>query len=343
MLNLSEYQNLTPLPEIAFKNTYDECGFFTLMEQFGPVIRAALRATNVEEIMLNADGSVFVESKLTGIEKIGTLSSEAGKSIIRSVASLLDQEINENCPILSCDIPYQHVRFEGLLPPLVSGPTFSIRKRNPYKVSLDTLMDSPVLTHDQGILLRHIVCEHKNIVIAGATGSGKTTIANALINEVALLQSGERIICIEDTPELDIDVDNKIKLLTTPQVGMATLLKSALRLRPDRIIVGEVRSVEALDLIDALSTGHGGGITTIHAGSVLQALHRLSLLISRNPLAPKQIEATIAQAIDIVILIDKRPQRHVAKIMSIWGYKDNQFILKDITNANYYEDQDLYR
>ncbi|MBU3845195.1 MAG: P-type conjugative transfer ATPase TrbB [Candidatus Anaerobiospirillum pullicola] len=322
---------------IKFKNAYDQSGFAALMERFGPIISDALQDEEIDEIMLNSDGALFVEDNLSGMEQVGVLGPQEAESIIRTLASLLDKELDLRSPILSGEIPYNGSRFEGLLPPLVRAPVFSIRRHNSLSLPLDSIIESGMLSPLEGAILRQALENHYSIIVSGATGTGKTTLINALINEISVKTPQERIITIEDTPELQVNLQNKTNLFTSEEVDMSMLLRSALRLRPDRIIVGEVRGAEALDLVDALSTGHRGGLATVHAGSIEQALQRLTLLISRHKAAPRFIEKTLADSLDLVVQLQRHPTRHVSAIAQVIDYRNNEFQLQKITTEHVLE------
>ena len=183
-------------------------------------------------------------------------------------------EVHAGAPIVSAELPETGERFEGLLPPVVRAPVFAIRKRAAGVIRLERYVADGILTQQHVDYLRQAVKDRLNIVIAGGTSTGKTTLANALLQEMA--STGDRVILLEDTVELQCVAEDHVPLRTKPGVvSMSELVRSTLRLRPDRIVVGEVRGREALDLLKAWGTGHPGGIATIHAGSALGALSRL--------------------------------------------------------------------
>ena len=190
------------------------------------------------------------------------------------------------------------------------------------------------MTTTQNVTIRAAVVAHRNILVVGGTGSGKTTLVNAIINEMVLYDSTERIFIIEDTGEIQCAAENFVQYHTTLEVPMTTLLKTTLRMRPDRILVGEVRGAEALDLLDAWNTGHEGGAATLHANNAAAGLARLKSLISRNESAPSEIEPLIAEAVHVVVHIARTPEgRRIEEILEVIGYQDGQYITKNLCNS----------
>lgn len=289
-----------------------------LRTAMGPAIATALEDPDVVEVLLNPDGTLWVDTLSKGRRPTGlTLSREDGDRIIRLVAAHVRVEVNRETPIVSAELPETGERFEGLIPPVVPAPTFAIRKRASLVYTLDRYVADRVLTPTQAAFLAQAVRERLNIVIAGGTSTGKTTLANALLDEVA--RTGDRVLILEDTRELQCLADDQVALRTKPGVAsMAELVRSTLRLRPDRIVVGEVRGAEALDLLKAWCTGHPGGIATVHAGSAAGALHRLEQLIQEVVVTvPRQL---IAEAVDVVAFISGRgTSRRVREIARIQG------------------------
>lgn len=306
---------------------YRERALSRLQDALGPTVLKALSDPAIDEILLNCDGSLFVEERGGQLRPAGRMDAGAAAALVRTLASLSGRELKPAAPVFSGQMPVSGARFEGLLPPLVSAPSFAIRKHNALILSLSALVETGMLSAACADFLRAALLKRRSIVIAGGTGCGKTTLVNALLNELKELSPTERILTLEDTPELHVALENRLYLYTTAEADLALLLRSALRLRPDRIVVGEVRGAEALDLVDALSTGHSGGLTTVHAGSVGQALKRLVLLISRHPAAPRYIEDTLAEALDLIVLLTRHPQRHVAAVAAVKGYADGQFLI----------------
>ena len=287
----------------------------------GPDIAAALSDPAVIEVMVNPDGALRLdrlgEGRVdTGI-RIGAAETER---IIRLVASHLRAEVHANNHIVSAELPSHGIageRFEGLLPPVALAPCFAIRKPAARIHTLGDYVEKRILSAADADVLKRAVVARKNILIAGGTSSGKTTLANALLAELASLD--ERVILIEDTRELQCAAPDCVSLRTKSGVAsLGDLVRSTLRLRPDRIIVGEVRGPEALDMLKAWNTGHPGGIATVHANSAIAALYRLEQLIQEAVvMVPKRL---IAEAIDMIVFIGGRgASRRIETIAEVSG------------------------
>lgn len=293
-----------------------------LRTAFGPAIAAALGDEVVAEIMINPDGALRLDRLGEGLVDTGVAYEPCQvERIIRLVASHVRLEAGPDHPIVSAELPavdgQAGERFEGLLPPIAIAPCFSIRKAASRLYTLLDYVRDGVMTAEAARLLSLAVAERKNILVAGATSSGKTTLANALLAQMA--GRAERIILIEDTRELRCPAADCIALKTRPgAVSMADLVRSTLRLRPDRIVVGEVRGGEALDMLKAWNTGHPGGIATVHANSARLALYRLEELVEEaTAIVPTRL---IAQAIDLVVFIAGRgTARRVETIARVAG------------------------
>ncbi len=292
-----------------------------LRTAMGPVIAHALADPDVIEVMANPDGSLWIDRLGKGRGPAeGQIHVSEVERIIRLVASHVRAEVHENNPIVSAELPSGE-RFEGILPPVAPGPCFAIRKPAAKIYTLSDYVRDQIMVPLQAEALRKAVWDRRNILVAGGTSSGKTTLANALLAEIA--DSDERVILIEDTRELQCAAKDCVPLRTRPGiVTLADLVRSTLRLRPDRIIVGEVRGGEALDMLKAWNTGHPGGIATVHANSASAALYRIEQLVQECvALAPKRL---IAQAIDLVVFISGRgPARRVETIAEVGGLDAN--------------------
>ena len=290
-----------------------------LQDALGEAICQALDDPLVVEVMLNPDGRLFVERLGQGMEAIGALEPGAAEIIIGSVAHALQTEADTDQPIISGELPIGGHRFEGLLPPIVAAPTFTIRRRASRLIPLEEYVRAGIMTHRQATVLRSAVDSRMNIVISGGTGSGKTTLANAVIAEIVSLSPDDRLVILEDTAEIQCAAENAVSLHTSDAVDMARLLKSTMRLRPDRIIVGEVRDGAALTLIKAWNTGHPGGVTTIHADSAVSALRRLEQLTAEVSQQP--MREVIGEAVDLVVSIERAGHgRLVRDVMHVTGF-----------------------
>ena len=279
-----------------------------LQTAMGPAIAAAMSDPLVIEVMVNPDGAVRLDRLGSGRCDTGhRLEPAETERIIRLVASHARSEVHGLSPIVSAELPPHGSgageRFEGLLPPVSTAPCFTIRKPAARVYTLTDYVSDGIMTAEAARALSLAVVEKRNILVAGGTSSGKTTLANALLAELAARD--ERVILIEDTRELQCPAADTVALRTRPGVvAMADLVRSTLRLRPDRIVVGEVRGAEALDMLKAWNTGHPGGIATVHANSAALALYRLEQLIQEAVVTvPRRL---IAEAIDMIVFIEGR-------------------------------------
>ena len=285
-------------------NTTDPTrGLAMLSTALGPSIAAMLEAPDTIEVIANPDGRLWLEQ--VGKGRVPTphrLEAAETERVIRLVATLTGAEANRDRPIVSAELPPRGERFEGVLPPVARGPCFAIRKPASRVFTLEEYVALGIASPEQGEELRRAVRTRANIIVAGGTGSGKTTLANALLHEIARL--GERVVILEDTRELQCAADDVVALRTQHgSVSLSDLVRSTLRLRPDRIIVGEVRGPEALDLLKAWNTGHPGGVATLHANSAPAALARLEQLTMEVCETPPR--ALIAEAIDLVVFVER--------------------------------------
>lgn len=297
-----------------------------LRTAMGPIITQALDDPDVVEVMLNPDGALWLDKLGSGRAPVGlSLSPADAERIIRLVAAHVGAEVHAGAPILSAELPETGERFEGVLPPVVKAPVFAIRKRAVSVIRLDHYVADNILTMHQADFLRKAVSGRLNILIAGGTSSGKTTMANALLAEMAV--TGDRVVILEDTLELQCSTPDHVSLRAKPGVAsISDLVRSTMRLRPDRIVVGEVRGAEALDLLKAWGTGHPGGVATIHAGSAMGALTRLEQLILEVALTPPR--ALIAEAVNVIVFIAGRGrERRVQEIAYVTGFDAHGYSL----------------
>lgn len=299
-----------------------------LKNAMGHVILNALDNPSVVEVMVNADGCIWLDHIGQGRENTGSvLSYEKRDAILKLIANHTGETITPQSPQLSATLPQTGERFQGLCPPLVSAPAFTIRKRPEIVFTLDDYLEQGKISHAHKTNLEEAVRARKNILIAGGTGSGKTTFANALLAQEAFCE--ERIVLIEDTPELQCSALDKISMLTKrtePPVTMRDLVMTTLRMRPDRIIVGEVRDGSALDMLKAWNTGHPGGIATIHANSAYDALGRIEDLIGE--VVQKIPHRAIASAINIIVFMTRSPTGPIVQdVLEVKGYEDGRYII----------------
>jgi type IV secretion system protein TrbB len=287
-----------------------------LRTALGPAIAAWLEDPGVVEVMLNPDGRLWVDRLTEGLIDTGErLAASDGERIVRLVAHHVGAEVHSAAPRVSAELPETGERFEGLLPPVVAAPAFAIRKPAVAVFTLDDYVAAGIMSADEADVLRRAVDRRRNVLVAGGTSTGKTTLVNALLAEVA--KTTDRVVLIEDTRELQCKTPNLVALRTKDGVAsLSDLVRSSLRLRPDRIPIGEVRGAEALDLLKAWGTGHPGGIGTIHAGSALGALRRLEQLIQEAVVTVPR--ALIVETIDLIaVLAGRGPERRLAELAAI--------------------------
>jgi type IV secretion system protein VirB11 len=304
-----------------------------LRTAMGPLIAAALDDPDVVEVLLNPDGALWIDRLSSGRTPMGaSLTAADGERIIRLVASHVRAEVHAGKPLLSAELPETGERFEGVLPPVVPGPAFALRKRAVGVIPLARYVTEGGMTASQAAFLVDAVRERQNILIAGGTSSGKTTLANALLAEIAA--TGDRVLVLEDTVELQCAARDHVPLRTLPgAVSMTELVRATMRLRPDRVIVGEVRGGEALDLIKVWGTGHPGGIATVHAGSAHGALLRLEQLILEVAVTPPR--ALIAEAVNVVVFIAGRGRaRRIHDIARVVGFDEHGYRLDSASSAS---------
>lgn len=306
-----------------------------LLYELGPQICALLDDPTVIEIMLNApsdptgDGELWVERLGSEMEMFGSMSASQAENLMRTIASSLDAMVTANNPILECELPIDGSRFEGVLPPVVTHPTFSIRKRAIAVFTIEDYVAQGIMTDEQSAVIKDAVQRRENILIAGGTGSGKTTLTNAVIRYISDAYPNERPIILEDTRELQCSAKNRVMMRTAEDKGvdMTRLVKTSLRLRPDRILVGEVRDGAALALLSGWNTGHPGGVVTVHANDAYSGLSRMERLVFLAAKAP--LRDLIAEAVNLIVFIEKHNgSRRIKEIVRVLGYDGNQYQTK---------------
>lgn len=290
-----------------------------LRRQLGATLCDLLREPDVVELMLNADGTVWVERLGEPMSRVGHLAAAAAESLIATVASTLRGAVTRDNPILECELPLAGERFEALIPPVVTAPVFAIRRKASAVFTLEDYERQGIMTAGQRTRIERAIAVRKNILVVGGTGSGKTTLTNAIIDHIVRVSPRHRLVIIEDTAEIQCTAENAVILRTTDTVDMQRLLKATMRLRPDRIIVGEVRGGEALALLKAWNTGHPGGVCTVHANHARAGLTRVEQLIAEVSQAPMQ--ALIGEAVDLIVAIARTATgRRLEEVVAVEGF-----------------------
>jgi type IV secretion system protein VirB11 len=289
-----------------------------LRTALGPAIAGFLEDSSIVEVMLNPDGRLWIDRLSGGLEdttvRIPPMDAER---IVRLVAHHVGVEVHAGAPRVSAELPETGERFEGLIPPVVMAPCFAIRRPAVAVFTLADYVEAGIITTGQADFLRTAVATRKNVLVAGGTSTGKTTLVNALLAEIA--KTSDRIVLIEDTRELQCAAPNLVALRTKDgAASLSDLVRSSLRLRPDRIPIGEVRGAEALDLLKAWGTGHPGGVGTLHAGSAIGALRRLEQLIQEAVVTVPR--ALIAETIDVIaVLAGRGSARRLSELACVEG------------------------
>ncbi len=313
------------------------------MVGYGP-LEVLLQDDTITDIMVNGPNRVFIEVsgklKLSGVR---FRDSEQVAAIAQKMASQVGRRVDESSPLVDCRLP-DGSRVNIVLPPLaLDGPCISIRKFARKRLDFDSLIANGSMTPPVARILEIAARCRLNIVISGGTGSGKTTLLNAMS---LLIDHGERIVTIEDAAELQLQQPHVVRLETRPsnlegrgEVAQRDLLRNALRMRPDRIILGEVRGAEAFDMLQAMNTGHDGSICTVHANSARDALARVENMVQIGGLnvAPRTVRNQIASAIDLVIQIERMRdgQRRVTQVSELRGMEGDIVTMNDVCTLEY--------
>ncbi len=319
-----------------------------LKRELGEIVLEYLSDPATEDIVLNPNSSLWVKQMGSGFEQVGSMSPTQAASALNTIAAWKGTVMNHERPILETELPLDGSRFEGIVSPIVRRPVFAIRLRPKKIFSLADYEGSGILTSkddcrnrlrkrdtfaediaglNHAQIIRAAVAAKKNILTVGSTGSGKTTFVNALLDVMADVAPHDRVVCIEDTTELQCAVRNYVDLLAVGAVSMLDCLRACKRLKPTRIIVGEVRGAEAHTMLKAWNTGHPGGAATVHANDAMSGLIRLESLVSEATQAPQQM--LIAEAVDLVVFVDQEPDliagRKVREVVLVTGYRDGRY------------------
>lgn len=306
-----------------------------LRGELGKIVLDALEDRLVTEIMLNSDGSLWIERHGEGMKCVGSMSAPNAESLMGTIADSLNTVVTRENAILEGELPLDGSRFEGLLPPLVAHPSFNIRKKATEIFSLEQYVERGVMSAAYFNAIKNAIKERKNILVAGGTGSGKTTLTNAIIDSISKLCPEDRLVIMEDTSEIQCGAKNAVILRTSVNTTMRHLLRATMRLRPDRILVGEVRDGAALELLKAWNTGHPGGVATLHCDSADESLLRLEDLVSEETQTPKH--RLISAAVDMVVFIKKDTThpagRRVSEIIRVNGFNGQTYETIPVSEA----------
>ena len=322
--------------------------------ELGPAVLDLMVDERTEDVMRNPDGSLWAYRVGEGFVLVGEMSEEQAYSAVGTIASSRETVINHEHPILETELPLNGARFEALVPPVVRSPAFAIRMRPRRIFTLDDYETAGIITQKddprnltarpknefvksvQGLchkkVIERAVRNRMNILSVGATGAGKTTFANAVLDAVARVSPNDRVVIVEDTIELQCRVRNCVELRAGGNVSLNDCVRACLRLRPTRIVIGEVRGPEALELLKSWSTGHPGGVATIHAKSAGAGVAQFENLVAEATRAPKQ--TAIADTIQLVIFIDLDANipagRKVREVAVVTGYQDGRYVLEQV-------------
>jgi Flp pilus assembly CpaF family ATPase len=324
-----------------------------LTRELGEPVINQLKDPVTEDIVLNPDGKLWVKTVGNGFTAFGSMTESQALSAFGTLAAMKGTVINHDKPILETDLPLDGSRFEGIIAPVVPRPVFAIRCRPRKVYTLADYADVNILTdksdpinhsreRDQfpetirgcshKEIIRKAIIQKKNVLIVGSTGSGKTTMVNAVLHEIGEVAPDDRVLLIEDTTELQCTVKNYVALLAVGSVTMLDCLRACMRLKPDRIVVGEVRGAEAHAMLKAWNTGHPGGAATVHANDAVSGLRRLESLVAEATAAPQQ--NLIAEAVDLVLFIDAAPSlpagRKVREVIVVLGYENGQYVTQHV-------------
>ena len=319
-----------------------------LRRELGEQVLRLLDDNLTEDILLNPDGSLWVKRMGHGFSRIGEMPAAQAASALGTIAAWRGTVLNHEHPILETELPIDGSRFEGIVSPVARRPIFAIRLRPRRIFSLNDYESDGILTDGadplnqlrrrddfldgvrglkHGDVIRAAVRARKNILVVGSTGSGKTTLVNAILDSLAHLTPHDRVISIEDTTELQCSVTNYLDLRAVGGVTMLDCLRACMRLKPTRIVVGEVRGAEAHTLLKAWNTGHPGGAATVHANDALSGLIRLESLVAEATSAPQQ--NLIAEAVDLVVFVDEESSvkagRKVREVLLVTGYSNGSY------------------
>jgi Flp pilus assembly CpaF family ATPase len=319
-----------------------------LRRELGELVLESLADECTEDIVVNPDSSLWIKRMGEEFTCVGEMPPAQVASALNTIAAWKGAVMNHEKPILETELPIDGSRFEGIISPIVRKPIFAIRLRPKRIFTLNEYESSGILTYKDDPLnrirkrdtfaddvrglshakvIRAAVASKKNILTVGATGSGKTTLVNAVLDVIAQVAPHDRVVSIEDTTELQCAVRNYVDLRAVGSISMLDCLRACMRLKPTRIVVGEVRGAEAHIMLKAWNTGHPGGAATVHANDSLSGLIRLESLVAEATSAPQQ--TLIAEAVDLVVFVDQESGltagRKVREMAFVTGYRDGRY------------------
>lgn len=301
-----------------------------LYSDLGDDIIQFLQDKDVNEVMLNPDGKLWIDSSSHGLLPISNLNRAQAFSIINDIAGIHEFVVTQHSPRLEAELPFfksmQGERFTAQIPPIVSAPSFTIRKKSDIIFKLDDYIVTNRLTEQQADILKSLVRDRKNILVCGGPGSGKTTVTNALIIEAVKNDENQRFLILEDLPELQCSAPNRVAMLTSDDVNLTGLLRAAMRMRPDRILIGEVRGAEALDMLKAWNTGCPGGICTVHANGAEEAVQRILDLAMEAGLTIPPIQLVL-HTLNAIVSVTRNGNKKgfIREILSLGDYQHGIF------------------
>ena len=297
-------------------------------DSLGDENRADLENDDVIELYINDDKKVWIDTLSSGRHFTGRyMDSSDSMRVIQAVADYTDKIVDKTSPFVSSELPGTGSRFQGVIPPIVDNPVFNIRKKGIRVFTLDDYIKSGSLSLKQKEIIIESVNTKKNILIVGGTSSGKTTFANAVIAEIA--KTGDRIIIMEDTKEIQSTAEDTLRMTTSDFASMLDLFKSSMRQRPDRLIAGEVRGEEALSMLTGWNSGHSGGVCTVHSDSARGGLTQLEQYVQIKSVSAQ--EKLIASAVNLIIVIKKvGTERKITEIAKVNGWENGAYLLEKI-------------
>lgn len=306
-----------------------------LRRELGDIVLGALEDGMTNEVQLNPDGTLWIDRFDTGRQKAGKMSAVQAENLLGTIASLLGTVVNYDRPLLEGELPIRDCRFAGAIPPITTAPAFSIRQPAGKVYTLDDYVAVGIITREQADFLTQAVIQGLNILIVGGTGSGKTTLLNALLDALCKAAPDVRLAIIEDTREIQCPNENKVPMRTKVDgepITMTKLLEFSLRIKPDRIICGEVRNAAADAMLEAWNTGHDGGFCTVHANNARAGTSRVVNLVRKAGVPEEVAKRQIAETVQVIVSIQKKygGKRQIEEIVRIRDLKDGEFVFEPV-------------